>query len=88
VRESDFPLLRGRIAKVNNFVAGIEPSRVSSLWRDCRDLRLWYTIWAVLLIGGITIIQGFVSIALSASQGSIAQEALEMQRLEVYSGQQ
>ena len=32
---------------------GIEPTRVFSIWRDRRDLRLWVTVWVVLLLGFI-----------------------------------
>jgi len=77
---SDFPILKERLLKIHHYINGIEPGRISTLWQDRRDLRLWYTIWAVLIIGGITIIQSFISIFLSATQIAIAQEAFQLQK--------
>ena len=78
--DSDFPILRKRLNRLHLYMDGIQPSRLTSLWRDRRDLRLWYTIWVVLIIGGISIIEAGVSIVLAAVQVGIAQEALELQR--------
>lgn len=78
--ESDFPILRKRLLKLHYYIDGIQPNRVSSLWTDRRDMRLWYTFWAVIVIGGISIIQSFVSIFLSAAQVNIAQKAFELQQ--------
>jgi hypothetical protein len=77
--QSDFPCLRPRLKRLNDYMSGVEPSRLRSLWRDRRDLRLWYTIWAVIILGGITILQAFVSIFLSAAQLAIAEKTYRLQ---------
>jgi hypothetical protein len=51
-----------------------------SLWRDRRDLQRWYTIWAVLIIGGISVLLAIAQIWLSAAQVGIAAEALKIQK--------
>lgn len=38
------------------------------LWRDVRDVSKWWTIWAVLLIGGGTIILSVVTLAFQIMQ--------------------
>ena len=81
--DSDFPILRKRISKLHFYMEGIQPSRLTSLWRDRRDLRLWYTVWVVLIIGGIGILEAGVSIVLTAVQIGIAQEVLELQRRQI-----
>ena len=58
----------------------IQPNRVQSLWQDRRDLRLWYTIWTVIFLGGISIIQAFVSIGIAAAQLRVAQDAYDLQK--------
>ncbi|KAL8911208.1 MAG: hypothetical protein Q9171_003584 [Xanthocarpia ochracea] len=78
--ESDFPILRKRLNILHLYMDGIQPNRMISLWRDRRDLRLWYTVWLVVIIGGISIIEAGISIVLSAVQIGIAQQALELQR--------
>ncbi|KAI9671545.1 MAG: hypothetical protein M1817_003597 [Caeruleum heppii] len=77
--DSDFPILRKRLNRIQLYVDGIQPGRLTSLWRDRRDLRLWYTIWAVLIIGGIGVIQAFFAISLAAAQVGIARQSLKLQ---------
>ncbi|KUJ20455.1 uncharacterized protein LY89DRAFT_771366 [Mollisia scopiformis] len=69
---SQFLILSGRLKIIHDYVEGIQPSRFSSLCNDKRDLRLWYTVWAVLIVGGIGLI-------LSAAQVAIAAKAYDLQ---------
>ena len=78
--ESDFPILRKKLLKLHYHIDGIQPSRVSSLWTDRRDMRLWYTFWAVIVIGGISIIQSSITIFLTAAQVGLAQKSLVLQQ--------
>lgn len=78
--ESEFPILQSKLTRIHFFMEGIEPSRFVSIWRDRRDLRLWYTIWMVIIFGCISVVQAFISIALSAAQVAIAKEALNLQK--------
>lgn len=77
--DTDFPIFAGRLLAIQGYMSGIEPSRIQSLWRDRRDLRLWYTIWAVIIMGGIGIIQSTVQIILSAAQVGLATESNQLQ---------
>ena len=78
--KSDFPIFASRLHKVQEYVTGIQPNRIVSLWRDRRDLQRWYTIWAVLIIGGISVLLAIAQIWLSAAQVGIASEALKLQK--------
>lgn len=84
VRESynaaaHFPILRGRLEVIEDYMAGIQPSRVTSLWRDRRDIRTWYTIWAVLIVGGMSIFLACISVYLAAAQLALAAKAYQLQ---------
>jgi hypothetical protein len=76
---SQFPILSGRLKVIQDYIEGIQPSRIASLWYDRRDLRLWYTVWAVLIIGGISILQATFGLILSAAQVAIAAKAYDLQ---------
>jgi hypothetical protein len=78
--EAHFPILRHRLEAIQNYMDGIEPNRMFSVWRDRRDLRVWVTIWVVILLGFIGIILNVVSIAISAAQLKAAQDSLQLQR--------
>lgn len=76
---SQFPILSGRLKTIQDYIEGIQPSRTASLWNDRRDLRLWYTIWVVLIIGGISIVQASLGLILSGAQIAIAARAYDLQ---------
>lgn len=52
----DFPILGSRLAVIQEFNLRQQPSRLWDLWKDRRSPLQWYTFWAVLVIGGLTII--------------------------------
>ena len=64
---TDFPVLGSRLLALQAFNLRQQPSRMRDLWRDRRNPLQWYTFWAVLVIGGLTIIitllQFFVALA-------------------------
>lgn len=73
--DKNFPILKQRILRIQGFMSGISPNGFWSLWRDRRDTRMWYTIWAALIIGFITILEQTISMALTAAQVSLAVQA-------------
>ena len=77
--EADFPIFKRRITKIQDYMESIQPNRFMSLWRDRRDLRIWYTIWTVIVLGLISIIQTSIGIALAAAQLQVAIKATQMQ---------
>lgn len=60
---ADFPILGSRLLRIQSHIDGIQPNRVTSLWRDKRDILRWYTFWAVLILGGLNLLIATVQIA-------------------------
>jgi len=58
--DSDFPFLGRRILDLQAFVGGRNPHNWKGLWNDRRNIALWWTFWAVIIIGGSTIILQFI----------------------------
>lgn len=69
---SDFPILSSRLSRVQDYIDSIQPNRISSLWRDKRDILRWYTFWAVVILGGFNVLIATVQAALSAAQVKLA----------------
>jgi hypothetical protein len=65
---SDFPYLGRRLVKLHQYVINQNPSDLTALWYDRRDLNRFYTFWAVVLVGGISLFLSFVQVLLSAVQ--------------------
>ena len=76
----DFPIFSDRLKKLQHYMQNIQPNRTMSLWRDRRDLRLWYTIWLVVILGAISIVQAFVALGVAIAQLRIAQDAYALQQ--------
>ena len=64
----DFPFLGHRLLEVQAFRLRQQPNRLRDLWRDRRNGLQWYTFWAVILIGGASLLVSLVRCALSAAQ--------------------
>lgn len=75
----DFPVFKSRLERIQQHVKDIQPNRFMSLWRDQRDLRLWYTIWAVIILSIIGIVIAAISMFLAAVQVNLARLAYELQ---------
>lgn len=52
----DFPMLGPRLVAIQEFNLRQQPSKLRDLWRDRRNPLQWYTFWAVLVVGGLSII--------------------------------
>ena len=47
--DADFPIFKACLQLLQDHMEGIAANQFSSLWRDRRNLRLWYTIWNVII---------------------------------------
>lgn len=74
---SDFPIFSSRLLKLEEYIDSVQPNRVSSLWRDRRDILRWYTFWAVFFLGSLNIFFAVAQTALSSEQVRLAQLALK-----------
>jgi hypothetical protein len=66
--QDDFPMFGQRLAKLQEFNLRQQPSKLRDLWRDRRNPLQWYTFWAVLLIGGLTILLAILQLVVGVIQ--------------------
>lgn len=76
---SDFPILSSRLLRIQEYIDSIQPNRISSLWRDKRDILRWYTFWAVVILGAFNVIIAVVQTSLASAQVQLARQALAAQ---------
>lgn len=74
---SDFPTFSSRLLKLEDYIDSVQPNRVSSLWRDRRDILRWYTFWAVFFLALLNIIFAIAQTALSGEQVRFSQLAMK-----------
>ena len=72
----DFPLLGARLARLQEFSLRQQPSRLRDLWRDRRNPLQWYTLWAVLILGGLSLLVGLLQLMVGVAQVVVAIMAL------------
>lgn len=64
----NFPFWHNRLVVLKQVFDETRPATIRQLWYDQRQTHQWYTFWAVLLIGGVSILVALAQIVLSASQ--------------------
>jgi hypothetical protein len=74
--ESDFQIFSTRLKALQAYINSQNPNKAKLLWKDRRDLLRWYTLWTVIIIGGIGILLAIVQVILSAFQVALAFESL------------
>ncbi|KAH8703632.1 hypothetical protein BGW36DRAFT_443975 [Talaromyces proteolyticus] len=65
---NDFPVFGPRLLILQRYNMRQQPSRVRDLWRDRRNPLQWYTFWAVLWIGGVSIILAVLQVLVGVAQ--------------------
>ena len=64
----DFPILRSRIAILQQHMLRCKPKSWRQLWQDSRDSAQWWAFWAVIALGVIGVLLAIVQVALQAAQ--------------------
>lgn len=52
----EFPFLGRRLVDLQRISMIQRPNSLTRLWRDRRNVNAWFTVWAVVLIGGLTLV--------------------------------
>jgi len=65
---TDFPFLAERLIILQDFVLTQSPNDWRTLWRDRRDMNRFWTLWAVVIFGAITIALSLIQIGLAIAQ--------------------
>ena len=68
----DFPILRSRIAILQQHLLNTKPRTWKEIWTDKRDSPQWYTFWTVLIFGLIALLLALIQVILQAVQISQA----------------
>jgi hypothetical protein len=64
----DFVIFGRRLIELQNHCARQYPSKIRDMWFDRRNRREWITFWAVLIVGGISIILSFLQFVMTIMQ--------------------
>lgn len=64
----DFPIFGSRLLALQNYNLRQQPNKVRDLWRDRRVPLQWYTFWAVIWVGGLSIILSVLQLGVSIAQ--------------------
>jgi hypothetical protein len=64
----DFPHLGMRLLKLHSYSVSQNPSKLKELWDDRRNPLQWFTFWAVIWFGGISIVLSLIQTGLSIGQ--------------------
>jgi hypothetical protein len=70
--EIDFPFFGSKLDLINARLSAERPIGVKELWRDRRDSLQWYTLWAVLFIGGFGVVLSLCQTAIGLAQLVVA----------------
>lgn len=70
--QEDFPIFGQRLARLQAFTLKQQPSRIQDLWRDRRNPLQWYTFWAVLIVGGLSVLLALFQLAVGVAQLVVA----------------
>lgn len=57
-----------RLRQLKAYMDGQKPEGIRGLWADKRDSLQWYTFWAVIIVGSISLLLSFLSLAVSTVQ--------------------
>jgi hypothetical protein len=68
----DFLLLGDRLLELQTYSDCLNPDRLSQLWTDRRNPLQFFTFWAVIIVGGISIVLSLLQLVVSTAQLVIA----------------
>lgn len=72
----DFPVFGQRLRLLQDYSMGQQPSTVKDLWRDRRNPLQWYTFWAVIWVGGFSILLSLLQLFVNVAQLYLATQNL------------
>ena len=65
---SDMPLLGERLLEIQRWNATQRPTKTRNMIRDKRDPARWYTLWVVLLVGGLSVVISALQLTVGVAQ--------------------
>ena len=67
-----FPMLGERLYRLQDFTRLQSPSRLRGLWQDRRNALQWFTFWAVIIIGGLSVLISLLQLLVSVAQLAVS----------------
>ena len=74
-----FPTFADRLKLLKQHMDAQKPAGIRGLWYDTRNLHAWWTFWAVIFVGVVTIVLAFASFAVAVVQTVVAYRGLQLQ---------
>jgi hypothetical protein len=76
-RYSAYPIYGARLHELKAYMDNQRPKNLRQLYKDRRDTVGYWAFWAVVIVGGASIILALISIAVSSAQAVASFQALE-----------
>ncbi len=73
---ADFPFFADRLLSLQDFAVMQCPSDWRTVWWDRRDVARFWTLWAVMVFGGASIVIGIIQVVLAVAQVIAAYQAI------------
>lgn len=67
-RYSSYPIFGQRLRELQKYMEKQRPRNLRQIWKDRRDTVGYWAFWAVIVVGGLSILLALVSIAISSAQ--------------------
>ena len=77
---ASYAVFGDRLRELQWYMDKTKPRGLFGLWRDRRDSLAWYTLWAAIAFGSVSLFLAFSSVVISAVQTRAAFLALEQQQ--------
>lgn len=66
--DSDFPVFGNRLLTLQNYITAQSPNSIKALWYDRRDVHRFWTFWAVIIFGGVSLVLSVIQTVLGGVQ--------------------
>ncbi|KAK3321972.1 hypothetical protein B0H66DRAFT_185456 [Apodospora peruviana] len=67
-RFDSYPIFGDQLRMLKAYMDAQKPGGIVGLWRDNRDSMAWYTFWAVVFVGSLSLVLSFLSLIVSIAQ--------------------
>jgi len=78
-RYSSYPIFGQRLRELQKYMEKQKPRNLRQLWKDRRDTVGYWAFWAVIVVGGLSVLLSLISIAISSAQAVAGFQALGQQ---------
>jgi hypothetical protein len=77
-RYIDFPIFEDRLRQLRHYMDTQKPRTFRQMWKDKRDTSNYFTFWAVMIFGSLSVLLALLSLAVSIAQTVASFKALNL----------